>query len=318
MYDNLIDEYLGKVTRDMGPGQKTEVENELRTHILDTADALAAERKTTVDDAIISEVIRNMVPASKLAVLYPTPGTFLQMKRLRDAIFGLGGIAAAFLLVAGILWLVSPDTLNTFPATVILSIVGALALIFIVVTLICAVMYLYEATLKVPYEARLKRLEKSISDAGSPLKVFIAIFGTVVWLLLLNLFWPIVPFLASFGTNTHIVPLLSSDFAGFLPWFNLLGILTIAVQLLFLAVRKKWLPSLLEAALTACTAMLHLWVLSVFPFNPVLSAGIQSGIRVLLAVLIMLMLVDAASKLWKTARLFMMNMATIDQKGGII
>ncbi len=76
MYDRLIDEYLEEVTRNMGPRQKREVEKELRTHIMDSADALAMERKTMVDDAIVREVISNMMPASKLAGLYPTPGTF--------------------------------------------------------------------------------------------------------------------------------------------------------------------------------------------------------------------------------------------------
>ena len=253
MYDRLIDEYLEEVTRNMGPRQKREVEKELRTHIMDSADALAAERKTPVDDAIISEVIRNMMPASKLAELYPTPGTFRQMRRLRNVILVLGGIAAVFLLVAGVLWLAFPYTLNTFPVTAILSIVGVLALAIIVFILFCmAVMFFYEAMFKVPpYEARSKRRDKSIDYASSPPSVFIGICVTIVLLALLNLFWSRVPFPASFGTTSHMVPLLSSNFAGFLPWFNLLGFLNIAVWLLFLVVRKKWFSSLMKAILNA-------------------------------------------------------------------
>ncbi len=317
MYDRLIDEYLEEVTKNMGPRQKKEVEKELRTHIMDSADALAAERKTPVDKAIISEVIRNMMPASKMAELYPTPGTFRQMRRLRNVILVLGSIAAVFLLVAGILWLAFPYTLDTFPFAATMSIVGVLALVIIVFVLFCmAVMFFYEAMFKVPpYEARQKRRDKSIDYASSPPSVFIGICVTIVLLVLLNLFWYKVQFPASFGSTSHMVPLLSSSFAGVLPWFNLLGFLSIAVWLLFLAVRKKWFSSLMKAILNIGNAIMNLWILSIFPFNPELSAGIQSGIRVLLAVLIILMLVGAASNLWKAARRLMLNTATIDQNG---
>ncbi len=316
MYDKLIDEYLGEVTINMSPGQKREVENELRTHILDCADALATERKTTVDDAIIREVIGSMLPASKLAELYPMPGTFRQIKRLRNVFLVLGGIAAVFLFVAGILWLAYPYTLDTFPVVAILSIVGVLALAIIVFILMCmAITFFYEATFKVPFEARQKRLKKDIDYASSPPAVFIGIVVTIVLLALLNLFWSRVPFPASLGTTPHLVPLLSSNFAVFLPWFNLLGFLNIAVWLLFLVIGKKWFSSLMKAVLNLCNVLINLWMLSVFPFNPELSTGIQSGIKVLLAALIVLMLVGAASNLWKTARLFMSNTATMDHYG---
>ena len=301
----------------MGPRQKREVEKELRTHIMDSADALAAERNTTIDDAIISEVISNMMPASKLAELYPTPGTFRQMRRLRNVILVMGGIVAVFLLVASVLWLAFPYTLDTFPVVAVLSIVGVLALAIIVFILFCmAVMFFYEAMFKVPpYEARSKRRDKSIDYSSSPPGVFIGIGVTIVLLVLLNIFWSRIPFPASFGATSHMVPLLSSNFAGFLPWFNLLGFLNIGVWLLFLIVRKKWFSSLMKAILNVGNAMMNFWILSVFPFNPELSAGIQSGIRVLLAVLIILALVGAASKLWKTARLLLLNKATINQNG---
>ncbi len=70
MNDKLIDDYINEVTRDMGARQRNEVARELRTHILDSADALAAERKTTVDDVIVREVINRMGPSGKVAALF--------------------------------------------------------------------------------------------------------------------------------------------------------------------------------------------------------------------------------------------------------
>lgn len=316
MKDLLIDEYLERVTRDMGPEQKREVENELRTHIMDSAEALASERKTAVNEAMIHEVLRGMMPPAQLAALYPKQGAFLQTKRLSDACKGLAYIATMFLLVAGILWLVSPNTLTTFPATVILSIVGALVVVFAIFTGIFTAMYLYDVALKRPYETRLKKLEKNINTKGRPLKVYLMAIFTAVWLAVLYGFWPIIPFPARLAMGTQIIPLLSQDFVGFLPWFILLGLLTIAVQLLYLIVRQQWLPPLGQAVMTACNATLHFWLLSVFPFNPGLSPGIQSCIKVFLAVLIMLMLINAAAKLRKTARLFRVSLAAKNQKEG--
>jgi hypothetical protein len=318
-YDMLIDEYLGAVTSGMGPGQKREVESELRTHILDSADALAAERKTRVDDAIVREVIRNMAPAPKLAAMYPAPGTFLQMKGLREAITGLGGLAFAFLLVAGILWLVAPDALEALPVQVVFSIAGALMLAIVVITCIFLAMYVYNMTLRVPYEARLKRLEKNLNETGSPLNVAGNILGTLVCLALLNIFWAQVPMISGLGGTVHLVRLFSGEFAGFLPWVNLFGMLTVAVNLLFLAMpRSKWVPATLESALIVCQALLNLWILQGFPFNTAeLSATIQSGIKVFLAFVIVLMLMAAAVKLWKSVRLFLMSTGVANQKGGI-
>ena len=69
----LIDDYISEVTKDMGAKQQGEAAKELRAHILDSADALAAERKTAVDDVIIGEVLTKMGPADRVAAMYPKP-----------------------------------------------------------------------------------------------------------------------------------------------------------------------------------------------------------------------------------------------------
>jgi hypothetical protein len=306
MNEKLIDEYISEVTKDMSSRQRNEVARELRTHILDSADALAAERKTTVDDFIVREVINRMGPSGKVAALYPTPRTFLEMKGLREAIMGLGGLAFACLLVAGILWLVAPETLDVFPIQIVFSIAGALILAILVITCIFAAMYIYESIIMVPYEARLKRLEKSLEELGSPLKVVLAIFGTLIGLAIINIFWAQIPMISGFDENAHLVRLLSYDFASFLPWYNLLGALTIAVNLLYLGMaRSKWVPALMESVLNIPQAMLALWVLQAFPFNTAeLSTTVQAGIKVFIAFIIVAMLIDTAVKLYKTARLF--------------
>jgi Family of unknown function (DUF5518) len=70
-YDNLINKYTSEVTKDMDPKKRDEVAEELKTHILDSAEALATERNVEIDENIIIEVISKMGPAKDLSKMYP-------------------------------------------------------------------------------------------------------------------------------------------------------------------------------------------------------------------------------------------------------
>jgi len=307
MYNKPIDDYIEEVTNDMGAKQRDEVARELQTHILDSADALAAERKATVDETIIREVIAKMGPASQVAALYPSKKTFLELKETKgmwDAIKALAGIAVMFALVGVVLMIMAPDALTAIPVQTILEIVFALGIAAFVIGLIFFGMYLYDTQLKSTYEARLIRLEKSLNEAGSPAKIGLTIFGTMVWLAILNLFWTKLPFISSFHEDAVLIPVLSAAFAGFLLWFNVLGVLGIGIQLLFLVMREKWVPSLLEAIMGLCTAVLFAAILVAMPFNPALPAEFFTGIKIFLAIVIAMCLFDSGRKLWQTARLF--------------
>ena len=132
----LIDDYVNEVTKDMGSRQREDVGKELRAHILDSADAIAAEKKSEVDDVIIREVLAKMGPAEKVAAMYPAKKSLFEQGPVK-ALISLAGIAFAFLMVAVILGLVAPDVLNMqIPGSnpsqgilqVILSVVFALAI----------------------------------------------------------------------------------------------------------------------------------------------------------------------------------------------
>lgn len=303
MYDKLIDDYLNEVTKDMGAAQRNDVSKELRTHILDSADALAAEKKIPVDDVIVRDVISKMGPAEKIAAMYPSRETFLEKSGLWKAVQALGGIAVAFMIVAAVLWIVAPDVL-AMPLSIIINIVFALALAMVVITAIFLVIYVYESRLKVPYEARLHRLNKSLQDATSPLKVWLTIAMAAIGLAVITIFWPYIPFLEGFGPEGRLISLFTPDFASFIPYIILLGLFNIAIQLLYLALKQKWVPSLLDAALSCCNALLTIWILTIFPFNPGFTPIIAAGIKVVLVFAVIGCLFDAAKKLWQAARFF--------------
>jgi putative flippase GtrA len=307
MYEKLIDDYINEVTKNMGTRQRMDVDRELRTHIMDSADALAAERKTNVDEFIIREVLARMGPARQVAAMYPTPKTFLEMKEVKDmwkAMQALIGIAVVFVIFGIILLVLAPGTLEISAVEIAFQVVFALGIAATVLGAILFAMYLYETRFKT-YEDRLKRLEKSLSDADSPLKVGMAIFGTLVWLIVLNLFWTKLPFVSSFESDATLIPVLSSGFAHFVLWFNVLAVIGIGIQLLFLVMKQKWVPALLEAIMGIGMALMFAWILAEMPFNPALPGGVFTGIKIFLAFIIAITLFDVGKKLWNTGRLFL-------------
>jgi hypothetical protein len=304
----LIKEYIDKATEGMGGKQKADVARELKTHILDSADALAAERKIPVSESIVREVLGKMGPAKKIAAMYPTKKTIFGHD-FGKALLSLAGIAAAFLAVIVILQLISPDTLKMSISggaqdvlSVILSVVFALAIAIVVIAGIFLAMYVYETNLKTPYEARLKAFERSLNDVSSPINTAAKIIGTAIWLVLLNIYWARVPFIQSFGDNPALIPLLTDKFAPFVLYFNVIGVVAILLALAYLAIRQKWIPSLLDALLNLGNALLFIWILAVFPFNSAFTAGPETLIKFVLAMVVLGCLVATAKQLWNAMR----------------
>ena len=299
MYERLIDEYVGKVTKDMGAEQRDEVGRELKSHIYDSAEAIAAKRGAQVDETIVREVLAKMMAPEKLAAMYPSRETFLK-SGVWKAVMALGGIAVAFLLLAALIYIVAPEVAG-ITVGVILSVVSALALAIVVLVILFFCIYLYESRLKMTYEVRLRRLVKSLEYPASPLEIGITVTLSVIALAIIVLLWPVIPFPADFSPFRW-VPLFSPAFGTFVPYYVLWLVAMIAVQALYLVLRQKWAPSLMETGLSFAGALLTFWVLQAFPFNPELSTMIQAGIKVLLVLSIIGELIDAAQKLWQTAR----------------
>ncbi len=302
MYERLIDEYVGKVTKDMSAEQCAEVGRELKSHIYDSAEAIAAKRGMEIDEGIVRDVLSRMMPPEKLAAMYPSKETFLKKSGIWKAVQVLISIAIAFLLVAVIISVVTPEE-AVISVGVILSVVWALALAIVVLVVIFFGIYLYESRLQLTYEARLRRLGKSLEYPASPLKIGITIAMSIFGIAAVVLLWPAVPFPADLSTG-RLVPLFTPVFGSFVPYYVLCLMVTIIAQVLYLVLRQKWVPSLLETGLSLVSTLLTVWLLQVFPFNPELSVTIQAGIKVFLALAIIGTLIDAAKKLWQTARFF--------------
>ncbi len=102
--DELIQDYIKKVTRNLGSKQRIEVARELEAHILDSADALAAERKVEVDENIIRDVIKRMGSPDEVAALYPKEKTFRD--NITDVLKFIGRFTILFVIVFTIIWII--------------------------------------------------------------------------------------------------------------------------------------------------------------------------------------------------------------------
>ncbi|MCZ3364854.1 MULTISPECIES: HAAS signaling domain-containing protein [Methanobacterium] len=104
MYNNLIKEYINKVTKNMGSNQRKEVSKELETHILDSAEALAAKKNVDIDESIIHEVIDRMGSPEEVSAMYSPEKTFSD--KVVDQLKEILRITVHFIIIVTIVWIV--------------------------------------------------------------------------------------------------------------------------------------------------------------------------------------------------------------------
>lgn len=305
MYEKIIGEYTDAVTENMGPVQRKEVARELRSHILDSADSIAAGRKMAVSEAIVREAIAKMEPAERMAARYPVKVSFHKAWELVNLLKVLAGIAVVILVAGVILWIEAPGTLAVVPASVFLNVAFTLATALVLIGIIFLAMLVLETRIGPTYGEQLKQLKKEFHEEGSLLRRGLKIFGLAAGLAVLNLFWTLVPFPVNASSHAPVVPLFTQDFDIFVRIVSLMGLTAIGIQLLYLAAPEKWVPSLLEAMLDAGTAIVFAGMIVVMPFNPALSANMLTGISLLLAFAIAVSLLVAAKGFWRTVLLFL-------------
>jgi len=104
MHNGQINRYIKKVTKNMGIKQREEVACELKTHILDSADAIASERNVGVDDSIIRTVILRMGSPEDVADLYPVEKTVID--NMINFLKVVARFTFIFIIISSIIWIV--------------------------------------------------------------------------------------------------------------------------------------------------------------------------------------------------------------------
>jgi len=120
MYDDLIEKYIREVTKDMGVKQRREVAEELKSHILDSADELATQKKVEVNNNIIKEAISKMGPAKKVAEMYPVEETLIDKIIFAAKVVGL--FTFIFIIITTTFWTILKVYVKTLELTASLTI----------------------------------------------------------------------------------------------------------------------------------------------------------------------------------------------------
>jgi len=218
-----------------------------------------------------------------------------------EAVKILAALVFALAMATVILLILVPEV-GLLMGNVFVTVFPAMIMAISVLALIFLVTYLYEARLKARYEGKFKEINASLQQPSSPLRITIIIGMNLIFLAMVNLFWTSVRVVANISGDKppEIVPLLSPEFAEILPYLNLLIISTILANLLYTAIKSKWLPFAIETVLGFASAALIYAVLMVFPFNPTLNAGALIAIKLGLTFVLVITLIGTAKNLLKT------------------
>ena len=229
----------------------------------------------------------------------------MEKSAIVKVIVSLGGLALAFALTAVVFQYVVPDAAGLPKASIvstIFTVVGAMALAIVVISIILSILYIYDSRLKKPYEDRLKGVKRAMEESSSVWRIALLTIVTLAWMAALYFFWRDIPILVNMHSGA-LQPLFTEKFAVFVPIFMALGAGTIIANLLYLVPAGKWIPSLCEVAMSIVSLGLFYWILQVFPFNPDLPELGKLGLILLLVLAIVGTLIDIVSKLWKTLKI---------------
>ncbi|MGB9838635.1 coenzyme F420 hydrogenase/dehydrogenase beta subunit N-terminal domain-containing protein [Methanothermobacter sp.] len=91
---NKLDEFIERATLRLPPEEREEFARELKTHILDSAESIAASRKTGVSEEVIAEALERMGPPEKIAEMYPSERKWKLGKMVESGICARCGTCA--------------------------------------------------------------------------------------------------------------------------------------------------------------------------------------------------------------------------------
>lgn len=223
-----------------------------------------------------------------------------ESRSLTEAVKVLAALVFAFAIATVVLLILEPEI--GLPITIVFIIViPAMVMAICVLALIFLVIYLYEARLKVKYGEKLREINANLQQPSSPFRVVIVTGMNLIFLAMVNLFWTRIPMVTNItGDGPELVSLLSPEFAGVLPYLNLIIIATIIANILYLVIKIGWMPMAMETVLSTASAIFLYIVLTVFPFNLALNSRMLLAIRLGLIFIFVMTLIEIAKNLLKT------------------
>jgi len=308
MNEKLIDEYLEKAMNDVPQERRDDVREDTKTRIMEKVLDQASAKKCRVDDAIVAEVLAQWPPYRPLkAIAVPAPAggrNATGITGMNKALLPMTSLVLAFIALDVVFLLLAPDTTGISKAdvsSVILAVVSALVTAILVIGMIFVLMYLYNARVKKSWDDRRERVEKNLKYAASPVRVCALTVATLVWMVILYLWWRDV-MIPSFDTSGTLVRFFSEGFASFVPLILALGVVMILVNVLYMVMADKWLVSLAETAVNAGVMLVFYLLIQAFPFNAILPEAVKAAIYLVLCLVFLGLAVGVAKNFLQTMR----------------
>ena len=251
----LVERYIHEIGRRLPPKQRTDVEAELRSLIMDALEAHSAEAADETPEAAQVAVLQELGAPAEVARRYAAAPRYLIGPRLYDTYLRVAGIVlgavALGLTVSTVvsLWETAPESINILAVLggLIVQYLGAATSALGFTTLIFAIL---ERTLSEEDLTDLQDEEKwdprklpPVEDSNriQPVSMVAGICFTVLALLLFNLF---ADRLGIIYTQTEggwkVIPALSpAAIKTFLPLWNLSWVLTLALDVAVLQ-QRQW------------------------------------------------------------------------------
>lgn len=223
---------------------------------------------------------------------------------ITKAIATLVGLVVVFLLTATVFQAVVPDAAGLPKDTIvntIITVAGAMVTAIVVIGAILAVIYVVESKSRTAEAEKLKKMTRSMKETSSVSRIVVLAIVTLAWMAIIYLFWRQIPIMIEADTGATM-PLFADKFAVFVPFFLALGAGTIIANVMYLVFRSKWIPSACDAAMNVVAMVLFYWLIQVFPFNPALEPLVNTGIYLVLVILMVVTFIDLLRKLWQTAK----------------
>ncbi len=330
---NLIDLYAREVGYNLPEKMKADIEKEIRSLIEDSLEDESQKTGRPVDEEMQVEILQRLGPPEKVAASYLPPryliGPELYPHFLTTLRIVLVVVAIVSTIGIGASLGANPETSNNIIEIItrlvsgllnsLVSAAGSVVLIFAIIQIAVPNLKLTVKEMKWDPRALLKIVDPERVSVGSTIT---EIVFTTLALVIINLYpqW-----IGIYGINdqgVYYVGILSEAFFRYLPWLTGLWVLDIVFKV-WLIGSAKWTKTLhwTKISLTVLSIFMLAWILSgpaIITISPDainqagwnlepgalqrINEGMQTGMRVLLGLIIAGRVIDLGRQLYKLYR----------------
>jgi hypothetical protein len=247
--DNLIERYISAVRDALPAKQRQDVTTEIRSLIQDALDDRSKTEGRPVDDEMTAQVLKEFGPPEKIAAPY-LPERYLIGPRLYPTFILVLKIALPIIAVLVLVTsFIGTEQLSSMSASeFITQVAKALGNSFSSVIAAFGNIVLIFAILQVTLpEFKLQTREwdpRNLKAISQPDKikrgdVIVELVFTLLALIIFNFYLDKVGIYNNLNGQWFFTPVLTAAFNAYIPWFDLLWILTIVLDLILLS-RNSW------------------------------------------------------------------------------